>query len=299
MSIALACHQSGEDAERDDDEDQRGRRRPCALARRAEPDQGAARRAGPAWRRCTRSPSQRKPAGRPAASRRRRPRRRAADSRVERRSAARDEQDDADGEAARSTAYVPTAGTRASADSSAAAARRRRGRFGHVPPSARRAICERGEQQDGDEQQAQDPDVDRGAPAASRSSRRRTRRPRSGRRRTDRSRRAAGTRSRMPTAVTPIMRLLVAVATRSGTPMTRCITGTFTMPPPTPRSADTTPAPRLPAMPRPGTPPVPRAGIGARSCRRHPPVAGRRRDRRVGPRRVGVGRRRSRAGAAS
>ena len=45
-------------------------------------------------------------------------------------------------------------------------------------------------------------------------------------------------------AVIPIIRLLVAVATRSGTPMTRCITGTLTMPPPTPSSAETTPGER-------------------------------------------------------
>ena len=47
-------------------------------------------------------------------------------------------------------------------------------------------------------------------------------------------------------AVIPIIRLLVAVATRSGTPITRCMTGTFTMPPPMPSRAETTPAPRLP-----------------------------------------------------
>ena len=33
-------------------------------------------------------------------------------------------------------------------------------------------------------------------------------------------------------AVMPIIRLLVAVATRSGTPIARCITGTLTIPPP-------------------------------------------------------------------
>ena len=52
-------------------------------------------------------------------------------------------------------------------------------------------------------------------------------------------------------AVIPIIRLLVAVATRSGTPMTRCITGTLTSPPPIPRSAETRPAKRLPTIPEP------------------------------------------------
>ena len=47
-------------------------------------------------------------------------------------------------------------------------------------------------------------------------------------------------------AVIPIMRLLVAVATRSGTPIARCISGTFTMPPPIPSKADATPAPVAP-----------------------------------------------------
>ena len=37
--------------------------------------------------------------------------------------------------------------------------------------------------------------------------------------------------------------LLVAVATLSGTPIATFMTGTLTMPPPTPSSADTTPAP--------------------------------------------------------
>src|SRR3954469_22570745 len=47
----------------------------------------------------------------------------------------------------------------------------------------------------------------------------------------------------------PIIRLLVAVDVRSGTPITRCITGTFTMPPPTPRSAEFSPATTEPAIP--------------------------------------------------
>ena len=51
-------------------------------------------------------------------------------------------------------------------------------------------------------------------------------------------------------AVIPIIRLLVAVATRSGTPIARCISGTLTIPPPTPSSAETTPAPAEPTTPR-------------------------------------------------
>ena len=43
-------------------------------------------------------------------------------------------------------------------------------------------------------------------------------------------------------AVTPIIMLLVAVAARSGMPIVRCLTGTFTIPPPTPSSAEMTPA---------------------------------------------------------
>ena len=43
-------------------------------------------------------------------------------------------------------------------------------------------------------------------------------------------------------AVIPIIMLLVAVATRSGTPIARCITGTLTIPPPMPSSAEMTPA---------------------------------------------------------
>ena len=43
-------------------------------------------------------------------------------------------------------------------------------------------------------------------------------------------------------AVIPIIRLLVAVATRSGTPIARCITGTLMSPPPIPSRAETTPA---------------------------------------------------------
>src|SRR5579862_3261247 len=48
----------------------------------------------------------------------------------------------------------------------------------------------------------------------------------------------------------PTIRLLVAVATRSGTFMNRCISGTFTSPPPMPRSADMTPANTAPTVPR-------------------------------------------------
>ena len=43
----------------------------------------------------------------------------------------------------------------------------------------------------------------------------------------------------------PTIRLLVAVAIRSGTPSVRCISGTLTSPPPIPSSADATPAPTL------------------------------------------------------
>ena len=50
-------------------------------------------------------------------------------------------------------------------------------------------------------------------------------------------------------AVMPTMRLLVAVATRSGMPIARCISGTLMMPPPTPSSAETTPAPVAPTTP--------------------------------------------------
>src|SRR5436309_4429377 len=52
-------------------------------------------------------------------------------------------------------------------------------------------------------------------------------------------------------AVIPIIRLLVAVATRSGTPMIACIVGTLTRPPPMPRSADARPATTLPTSPHP------------------------------------------------
>ena len=52
-------------------------------------------------------------------------------------------------------------------------------------------------------------------------------------------------------AVMPIIRLLVAVATRSGTPITTCISGTLTIPPPMPSSAETTPANDAPTTPRP------------------------------------------------
>src|SRR3954447_15867031 len=51
-------------------------------------------------------------------------------------------------------------------------------------------------------------------------------------------------------AVIPIIRLLVAVATRSGTPMITCIVGTLMRPPPIPRRADASPAPRLPTIPQ-------------------------------------------------
>ena len=50
-------------------------------------------------------------------------------------------------------------------------------------------------------------------------------------------------------AVMPIIRLLVAVATRSGTPIARFISGTLMMPPPTPSRADTMPAPNDPTTP--------------------------------------------------
>ena len=43
-------------------------------------------------------------------------------------------------------------------------------------------------------------------------------------------------------AVTAIIILLVAVAARSGMPIVRCMTGSFTIPPPTPSSAEMTPA---------------------------------------------------------
>src|SRR4051812_24334360 len=51
-------------------------------------------------------------------------------------------------------------------------------------------------------------------------------------------------------AVIPIIRLLVAVATRSGTPMITCIVGTLMRPPPIPSRADASPAPRLPTIPQ-------------------------------------------------
>ena len=52
-------------------------------------------------------------------------------------------------------------------------------------------------------------------------------------------------------AVIPIIMLLVAVATRSGTPIARCISGTLMAPPPIPRSADVMPAPVAPTTPKP------------------------------------------------
>src|SRR4051795_778662 len=52
-------------------------------------------------------------------------------------------------------------------------------------------------------------------------------------------------------AVIPTIRLLVAVATRNGTPIPRCISGTLMMPPPTPSSAEMTPAPVAPTTPPP------------------------------------------------
>ena len=54
-------------------------------------------------------------------------------------------------------------------------------------------------------------------------------------------------------AVIPIIRLLVAVATRSGTPITTCMTGTLTSPPPIPSRAETTPAPDAAHDPEPGS----------------------------------------------
>ena len=52
-------------------------------------------------------------------------------------------------------------------------------------------------------------------------------------------------------AVMPIIMLLVAVATRSGTPIARFISGTLMMPPPIPSNADVTPAPVAITTPRP------------------------------------------------
>src|SRR4029077_6556350 len=48
--------------------------------------------------------------------------------------------------------------------------------------------------------------------------------------------------------------LLVAVATLSGTPIARFMSGTLTIPPPTPSRADTTPAHTAPTAPEPGRP---------------------------------------------
>ncbi len=50
-------------------------------------------------------------------------------------------------------------------------------------------------------------------------------------------------------AVTPIIRLLVAIAARSGIPISRFITGTLMTPPPTPSRPETLPATKLSAMP--------------------------------------------------
>ena len=47
----------------------------------------------------------------------------------------------------------------------------------------------------------------------------------------------------------PIIMLLVAVDVRSGTPITRFMTGTLMIPPPTPSSAELMPANAEPAMP--------------------------------------------------
>jgi hypothetical protein len=52
-------------------------------------------------------------------------------------------------------------------------------------------------------------------------------------------------------AVIPIIMLLVAVATRSGTPIARFISGTLMIPPPIPSSADATPATGRPDDARP------------------------------------------------
>ena len=57
--------------------------------------------------------------------------------------------------------------------------------------------------------------------------------------------------SALAAAVMPIIMLLVAVATRSGTPIARFISGTLTIPPPIPSSADATPAPVATTTPRP------------------------------------------------
>ncbi len=50
-------------------------------------------------------------------------------------------------------------------------------------------------------------------------------------------------------AVTPIMRLLVAMVALSGTPMSRFMMGTLKAPPPTPSNPLTLPATRLSANP--------------------------------------------------
>ena len=57
-------------------------------------------------------------------------------------------------------------------------------------------------------------------------------------------------------AVTPIMRLLVAMVALSGTPMSRFMIGTLNAPPPTPSSPETLPATNESTnpMPRPWTP---------------------------------------------
>ena len=52
-------------------------------------------------------------------------------------------------------------------------------------------------------------------------------------------------------AVIPIIMLLVAVATLSGTPIARFMSGTLMIPPPTPSRADTTPANTAPIAPKP------------------------------------------------
>ena len=66
-------------------------------------------------------------------------------------------------------------------------------------------------------------------------------------------------------AVIPIMRLLVAVATRSGTPMRTCMTGTLTSPPPTPSRARRDPGPDAPDGAEPEVAnPVARPGQGGR-----------------------------------
>ena len=57
--------------------------------------------------------------------------------------------------------------------------------------------------------------------------------------------------SALAAAVMPIIMLLVAVATRSGTPIARFISGTLMIPPPIPSSAETIPAPNATTTPRP------------------------------------------------